>query len=300
MAFYSRFRQITHSLPGSSLLLFEVGMEQWQKWSDTQSLDLAPTLDSVVSQCVTYEQIESPIYAEWCNEMHDTRRYSRKQWEYVYVLEALRQANLITEGHRGLGFAVGTEPIPAVLAKYGVDVMATDLPSEDVHAMDWQRTGQHSETVEHLNSRGICDSTKFADHVEFRPVNMRSIPEEFHGQFDFVWSCCAIEHLGSLEAGLNFVKNSLQCLKPGGVAVHTTEYCVNSNTQTISRSSTVLYRKQDLQRFREVGKYSLEFNFNLGDDRWDRLVSLPPYNGSALRMFMKPFITTSIGLLMKT
>lgn len=300
-AFNTILGRITRKFPGSALLLFEVKPEEWRKWNpDSSDSSDQPNLEMLRSQCATQGQIESDVYQKWCFEMKQVPRYSRKQWEYVYVLEALRQAGCLAPGQQGLGFAVGTEPVAAVLANYGAQVLATDLPAEHANADGWQRTGQHAATLQQLNSHEICEPARFAERVQFAPVNMLNIPRKFDGQFDFVWSCCALEHLGTLDAGLQFIENSLRCLRPGGVAVHTTEYCVNSNTKTISRSGTVLYRRQDLERFRErirSQNYQMDLNFALGGDRWDRLVSLPPYQGSALCMYVRPFITTSIGLL---
>ena len=49
---------------------------------------------------------------------------------------------------------------------------------------------------------------------------MNAVPDI--GRFDLIWSCCALEHLGSPEAGLKFVRHTLGLLEPGGVSVHTT------------------------------------------------------------------------------
>ena len=51
---------------------------------------------------------------------------------------------------------------------------------------------------------------------------MRDLPDDL-GSFDFIWSSCSFEHLGSLGEGERFVLEALRFLKPGGVAVHTTE-----------------------------------------------------------------------------
>ncbi|MBV5337004.1 MAG: hypothetical protein J0653_03215, partial [Deltaproteobacteria bacterium] len=65
---------------------------------------------------------------------------------------------------------------------------------------------------------------------------------------DFCWSSCSLEHLGSIKAGLDFIKASLKTLKVGGVAVHTTEYNVSSDEATIDNNPTlVLFRRCDIQ-----------------------------------------------------
>ena len=84
------------------------------------------------------------------------------------------------------------------------------------------------------------------NHVKLRSVDMNSIPDDIEG-YDFTWSACAFEHLGSIDKGLEFVKNSLKCLKPGGIAVHTTEFNASSDQNTLTSGPTVLFRKKDLE-----------------------------------------------------
>ena len=76
---------------------------------------------------------------------------------------------------------------------------------------------------------------------------MRQLPPDLDG-FNFTWSACAFEHLGSIKLGQEFIQNQMHCLRPGGVAVHTTEYNVLSNADTISEGETVLFRRRDVER----------------------------------------------------
>ena len=69
----------------------------------------------------------------------------------------------------------------------------------------------------------ICPEDEFRRLVDFRYCDMNNISSDLH-EFDFCWSCCALEHLGSLSAGLRFIERSLDTLRPGGWAVHTTEF----------------------------------------------------------------------------
>ena len=43
-----------------------------------------------------------------------------------------------------------------------------------------------------------------------------------------------------VEAGLRFLEDSLDCLKPGGVAVHTTELNLSSNEETMETEHDVI------------------------------------------------------------
>ena len=82
-----------------------------------------PSLEKVTSQVATTYQCFEPYYKEWCNIMRSPARMNRKQWEFVYILEALRQMRCIAEDKRGLGFGCGQEPIPAILAKRGCNIV---------------------------------------------------------------------------------------------------------------------------------------------------------------------------------
>src|SRR6516165_8317918 len=79
---------------------------------------------------------------------------------------------------------------------------------------------------------------------------MSDIPSDLDG-VEVWWGCCALEHLGSLDAGIRFVERSLDTLRPGGWAVHTTEFNISSDAATVERGSTVLYRKCYLKRLIE-------------------------------------------------
>lgn len=257
------------------------------------SCDPPPSLDAPVSQAVTFAQVTSEAYRRWCAELGEAPRAHRKLWEHVYVLRVLERAGMLRLGARGLGFGVGREPIAAACAARGCEILATDQPSEG----EW--AGQHARSLEALNERGLCDPRLFAERVRFEARDMRSL-EGLEGGFDFLWSCCALEHLGSLAAGLDFVRRSLALLRPGGLAVHTTELNAASDGRTIERAQTVLYRRRDLRALAEElgrGGHRIELDFQLGDAPEDRLVDVPPYDAPVhLKMLHSKCATTSFGL----
>jgi 2-polyprenyl-3-methyl-5-hydroxy-6-metoxy-1,4-benzoquinol methylase len=250
-----------------------------------------PTLHEPVCQRVTQAQCESRTFKEWCEVLNQEPVMHRKLWEYAYILQCVEGAENASQFERGLGFGVGKEPLAAVFAHAGCRVVATDYA-----APGWK--DQHAASVQDLNADGICDAEDMADRIELRQVNMMQIPSEFHGQFDFVWSSCALEHLGSLELGAQFVHDSLKCLKPGGVAAHTTEMCINSDKDTISKGPTVLYRAQDLHRLIDelyAEGYDVERNMSPGRGEHDGM----PAHGDELphlAVAVKRFVTTSFGL----
>lgn len=263
-----------------------------------------PTLHAIASQLCTASQFKETVYDRWCREMRSPVKLARKQWEFVFVLEALRQNGMLSQGRRGLGFGCGSEPLPAVMAKYGCEVVATDLATEEAARKGWVSTNQHSASLDSLNTFGICDNRIFRKRVSFQFADMNAIPERFDSQFDFVWSCCAFEHLGSIRHGLEFVKNSMKCLRPGGIAVHTTEFNLSSNDRTLEDPGCVIFRKRDLEQLRSelvaAGYEVAPFNFNPGSEPVDHHIDAPPYAETPhLKVMLDQYVATSIGLLVK-
>lgn len=259
-----------------------------------------PTLDAVVSQMATAAQIDSARFLGWCEALRLPFLRHRKWWEFAWIVEALDQQGAIGPGKRGLGFGVGKEPLASYFASRGSHVLATDAPIEQDKG--WSQGNQHAAGLAALNERGICPADVFAERVAFRPVDMNRIPADLTG-FDFCWSACAFEHLGSIEAGLAFVERSLDCLTPGGFAAHTTEFNLSSDDRTIERGETVVFRRRDLEAFAarlRARGHTIELNLNPGDRELDRYVDLPPYQQDPhVKMLLDGYVSTSIGLLVQ-
>jgi hypothetical protein len=261
-------------------------------------------MTDLVSQLVTAEQMESPVFARWVARTKTPLAFHRKLWEFAYILQALEEAGCLAPLKRGVGFGVGKEPLSAVLASRGCEVVATDLEAEASAGRGWIETDQHASALKDLNARGLCDADRFRRLVSFRPADMNHIPDDLVN-FDFTWSSCSLEHLGSVEKGAAFVLNSIKCLKPGGVAVHTTEFNVASNDRNLAHGPVVLFRRKDIEALAgELLKegHEIVLNFTLGDREFDRVVSPPPYdepNVMKIRYQVPHCIGTSIGLIIR-
>jgi hypothetical protein len=260
-----------------------------------------PALDDPVSQLCTGDQIVSPTYARWCEAMGVKPTPHRKQWEFVWILAALDRAGVLRPGSRLLGFGVGRERLPAYFASRGIDVVATDAPAEIV-AETWGRGNQHSTTEKDLRHTALAAPAAFARHVSFRDVDMNAIPSDLQG-FDACWSACALEHLGSIGHGLRFIENSLACLRPGGVAVHTTEFNLASNDATFENERTCLFRKSDIERLLAqlagMGHEVWPLNLHPGTSQLDQVIDLPPYSSPHLKLALRGFVSTSIGIVVR-
>ena len=262
-----------------------------------------PSLAALVSQMCTATQFDEPVYAEWCGAIREEPRRHRKQWEFCYILEALRSLDCLTPGKRGIGFGVGSEPLPAVFASLGCQIVATDQDEEAAWQQGWVDTNQHTASIEALNDRQICEMEAFKQAVSTRVVDMRDIPADLQG-FDFTWSSCALEHLGNIPNGLDFIENSLNTLNIGGYAVHTTELNISSETETLTEGGTVLYRRSDVldfaARMRDAGHWVAPLNLDPGVEELDRYVDLPPYQpDNHVKLLIERFVTTSFGIIVR-
>lgn len=259
---------------------------------------------TATSQACTQRQIDSPSFRYWATRLRQRPgALHRKLWEWCFITQALYERGMLADGRRGLGFAVGVEPLTALFASLGSRIVASDLDPDSADEAGWVSTNQHASSVHQLNSRELCPHDAFVERVQFRAVDMRAIPDDLRG-FDFLWSSCAFEHLGGLGEGIDFVLNAMECLKPGGVAVHTTEFNVDSDTGTIETGESVIYRKRDLlslgERLRAKGHAVEPFDFDVGDSEADRYVDEPPYAGKAhLKLRLAGFASTSFGIIVR-
>jgi SAM-dependent methyltransferase len=259
---------------------------------------------SFTSQAVDSTHFLEPAFREWFVFVTDGGlEYHRKPWEYAFILERARQASLLQPGRRALGCGVGREPIPAVLASLGVDVLATDQPVS--RADHWTETGEHAVGLQSLSRPGVVDDETLARHVTFKPMDMNDVTGEL-GTFDLVWSSCAIEHLGSPGAGFEFVLRSSELLNPGGVAVHTTELELTPRGETADYGHSVVYRGADLERLSgELLARGFEIDLNLyvsmatPRDRYVALEPYPPTDPSHLKLRIGDSISTSFGIAIR-
>lgn len=246
-----------------------------------------PTFEHPVSQPVNTNQFFEPAFKKWAlNELQWQFGFNRKLWEYSYILQSLKVNGKLNG--RGLGFGVGEEPVVPVMLRHGAQLVATDLNPGDARSRGW-------------------DPMKFdvgtSANLQIRHVNMNCIPSDLCG-FDFVWSCGSLEHIGGHAAGLNFVERAMACLKPGGIAVHTTELMYDNDEYPFDSPNLSIYRGSDIQelaaRLRDQG-HCMELNLQFGTHVLDSLVS---DEGSPWELMMRERVAgrviTSVGLIVRS
>lgn len=246
-------------------------------------------------------EMETPGFGYWSARMAHAPAYHRKLWEFVFIAQVLYERGMLRPGMRGLGFGVGSEPLPSLFAAHGCEIVGTDMDYDTAVAAGWLHGNQHAAAKEQMFWPAICPRDSFERLVSFETFDMNRTPGHHRG-YDFCWSSCALEHLGSIEHGLAFIENSLDCLRPGGLAVHTTEYNLSSNDATVDHAPTVLFRRQDFERLATriaaSGNHVAPFDLREGGQPLDQYVDMPPYLSEPhLRLALEGFATTSIGLI---
>lgn len=262
------------------------------------------------SQLCSVDSLRSPALVAWARRLRpmwtatdeDPRDVllHRKMWEWLFIAEALRERDLLGPGRSGLGFGVGQEPLVALFAAQGCELVASDQPHDMAVSTGWTDSAvEWAGGLQNLNTFGLCPEDDFARRVRYRDVDMNAIPRDLR-DFDFTWSSCALEHLGTLAAGMDFVVNQMACLAPGGTAVHSTEYLVSSNEMTVEAGGTVFYRRRHIEslieRLRGAG-HAVDVDFREGTTPEDLHVDVPPYTDVHLRTQLGGHVTTSLVLI---
>lgn len=255
------------------------------------------------SSIVNQTDIESEEFQKWSKYWSSNKIiYNRKSWEWGFICHNLSKENILTENKIGLGFAVGREPLPTIFAKEGCTILASDAPLDNNIMTLWNNTNQHCNELDNVYYQGLLDKNKFLDKVQFRPIDMTNLPTDLNNQFDFIWSTCAIEHIGGINKGLQFVIDSLNYLKNGGIAIHTTEFNLSSNTDTIDNPTLCLFRINDfLELEKRIFNIATIDPLIIKDNgcEHDLIIDKYPYKSTHLKLDIGGYVATCIGIIIR-
>lgn len=264
----------------------------------------------LTSHTLVFGDFDTEWYKFWAGELKQQGKglqqyklLANKFWQNAVMAQVLYERGVLKKGAKAIGFGVGKERLPALFADYGVNILATDQDFRSQKAKLWAKD-ELAKNLDDLNGLGICSPRKFKDHVSLQSLDMNKIPKSLRGKFDFAWSNCALGHLGSIDAGLDFIVNSAECLKPNGVAVHTTEVNVISNRETATSGGTVIFRPKDLLKLhRMLSRKGFELEvpgFNLGSSEQDQRISFKPEFGNDYsKILVSGHLATQIVLIIK-
>jgi|694.fasta_scaffold49790_4 hypothetical protein len=249
------------------------------------------------------EDLINPVYQAICrDDLRCEPVFHRKQWEFVYIVHQLRMNGFLRQGFSGLGFGVGTEPLSSLFASLGCTILATDAP-DNVSDEGWKRTAQHASALKQLWHSKLIPWENFAAACTFQALDMRD-HDQIPMSHDFHWSSCVIEHIGGIRAAHDFLLASTTRLNPGGIAVHTTEFNLSSDLETVDEPGTCVFRARDLQQLKsELKQQGLQMDpliLDPGMHAYNYHVDAPPYDSKVhLRLLLERFAATSIGIVIR-
>jgi hypothetical protein len=138
---------------------------------------------------------------------------------------------------------------------------------------------------------------------------MNAIPAELEGGFDVCWSVCAFEHGGTIARGLDLVRAAMRTPKPGGLAVHKTEFNLDADRPAVQAGATVLIQRRRSEALAAERHEMLAPDYDPGQGLFDGFVDTPPFLDSStplspgapphLRVAHQGYVTTSIGLIIR-
>ena len=255
------------------------------------------------SDLCRFEDINNIEYKNICNNVFLMPvNYQRKQWEWIYIYYQLLKSEVISPGKKGLGFGVGKEPLAAIFASRGCQILATDAPTEN--SSGWINTDQHASNINSLVQQNILNIDEFRNLCKFKFLDMNQhylIPEGY----DFHWSSCVIEHLGGLSNIKSFLIESGKKLNPDGIAVHTTEFNLTSNENTYSEVDCYVFRRVDIdlldKELKMNGLNMKKIIFNVGSHPYNYHIDISSTKASTsdlhLRNLIGDFACTSMGIV---
>lgn len=221
------------------------------------------------------------------------------------ITQALFERDMLKADNKGIGFGIGKDPLPSLFASLGCYTLATDLPQDidSVSGKKWLTSVQYPSEINQLFWPDVCDIKSFKKYVSYRGVDMNHIPQNLQ-DFDFSFSSCAFEHLGSIQNGLNFIINQMDCIKKGGWAIHTTEYNLTSNDKYFDDTLSVTFRRRDFEelinKLHNLGFFVEELDTSIGSTRSDFYVDEPPFGSDPhIRLRLGDFVSTSIILIIR-
>jgi SAM-dependent methyltransferase len=150
----------------------------------------------------------------------DPARLHRKEWEFAQGVYGLRTLRCLSPDAAALGLGAGAEPIIYFLAGRLRRVVATDLYAGDF-------SGQEADPRILRDPEAFAPFSYHRDRLEVRRMDATTIdygPESF----DLVFSFSSFEHFGSRRAQRRCLGEIHRVLRPGGVAVLTTEVILNT------------------------------------------------------------------------
>ena len=150
-------------------------------------------------------------------ELEEEPRFHRKQWEFVQIFRTLESLGFLNGQSRGLSMGGGEERLLYAVARRAGHLTVTDLCESD-SAWAGARTDDPDRSLKAAAPFAVDPSCLTARRMDMRTLEFDD------ASFDFCYSSCAIEHIGTYHDFLEHLQEVRRVLKDDGVYVLTTEF----------------------------------------------------------------------------
>lgn len=173
------------------------------------------------------------------NELREPSRFHRKQWEFAMIFLALQKLHLLNDSATGLSLGGGNERVLYSIANHIKKLFVTDL-YDDKTIWDCARTNNPDDFISKSKPFDVNSSK-----IKALRMDMRNLDFE-ENTFDFCYSSCAIEHIGSYQDFVQHFNEVYRCLKDGGYYIFTTEF--HFGNETIETPNNYIFSPDYLER----------------------------------------------------
>jgi hypothetical protein len=155
-----------------------------------------PLLGHPGSQARTGSQFREPVFRDWLAKADFSKTSTDAQWECIYLLQVLNVFGVLDTQTRGLSFGPERFDVMQMLGNSGCAIAF--VPGRS-------RLGSDDKSGEINNGYFSRIGLPGADQL---------------GSYSFLWSTGLCDLLASTEDIIHLVEDSIEYLKPGGLAVH--------------------------------------------------------------------------------
>ncbi len=180
-------------------------------------------MKSLSKICDAADWFDTEFHSIIINELKESPRFHRKQWEFAMIFLALKKLGFLNENMTGLSLGGGNERVLYSIAQHVNKLVVTDLYDEDT-TWDCAKTKDPDEYIKVSKPFDVDDSKIKALRMDMRYLDFED------STFDFCYSSCAIEHIGAFEDFVQHLDEVYRVLKGDGVYVFTTELNIGSDT----------------------------------------------------------------------
>lgn len=198
-------------------------LQPFDRWHvEPQPSATFETADLALNKVCRVSDTANPLWRQGFADLRfpdDPAVFHRKVWEFSQTLYGLRKLRRLTPDSVALGIGCGHEELMYFLANRIARVVATDL-----YEGSYLGGESDADVLEHPDKYAPIRYRE--DHLEVRRMDGLAL-DAADGRFDFVFCLSSIEHFGTVRDKRQAFREMFRVLKPGGVAVVTTEVVLN-------------------------------------------------------------------------